>query len=437
MDVQCSPKLKVLLVGKGGREHALAWKLVHSPSVEHVFVVPGNGGTASLPGVTNIDDIAANDYPGLVRLSQDLDIGLVVAGPDDAVDGIEGFFRGSIPCFAPSKEAAEVEGSKVFAKNFMKKYQIPTAEYHHFDNYDEASQYLDSTNHRIVIKVDGLAAGKGVVLPQTREEAQDFLRNIMVEAKFGPAGQSVVIEDFMDGDEISVSTFSDGKTFKSLPPGQDHKRVFEGDRGPNTGGMGVFAPVDFVSRGQMRGIDQKILRPTFDGLKAEGRTFVGLLFTGIMITPSGEPKVLEYNARFGDPETQTMMLLLANKDLATILLSCVAGELDGTDIQARAGYACNVVVAAGGYPNSYRSGDEISVNPSAHLENSSTALQVFHAGTKLVDGKLVTSGGRVLSVAAYAPTLQGALDSAYTGIKNIQFNNMHFRKDIAARVRQK
>lgn len=338
----------------------------------------------------------------------------------------------------------------------MKKYQIPTAEYHHFDNYDEASQYLDSINHRVVIKADGLAAGKGVVLPRKKEEAQDFLRNIMVEAKFGPAGQSVVIEDFMVGDEISVLTFSDGKTFKSLPPGQDHKRVFEGGRGPNTGGMGVYAPVDFVSQGQMREINQKILRPTFDGLKAEGeqkkpssceqiqvlmfsigRTFVGLLFTGIMITPSGEPKVLEYNARFGDPETQTMMLLLANQDLATILLSCVAGELDGTDIQARAGYACNVVVAAGGYPNSYRSGDEISVDPNAHLENSSTALQVFHAGTKLVDGKLVTSGGRVLSVAAYAPTLQGALDSAYTGTKNIQFNNMHFRKDIAARVMQK
>ncbi|KAL1875808.1 hypothetical protein Daus18300_002999 [Diaporthe australafricana] len=458
MDVQGSPKLNVLVVGKGGREHALVWKLVHSPSVERVYVVPGNGGTAPLVNVINICSIAANNYPELVVFSQKFGIGLVVAGSDDAVvDGIEGHFRGTgIPCFAASREAAEIERSKVFARNFMEKHQIPTAKRRHFDHHGEARQYVNSIDHQVVIiKGDGLAAREDVVLPQKKEEARGGLSATLAAEKgvvlpqtkdlamaalsvmFGPViDQSVVIEEFIDGDEISVLTFSDGQTFKSLPPGQNHKRVWAGDQGPYTDGMGVYAPVDFVSPSQMKEIDEKILRPTFDGLKAEGRRFVGLLLTHIMITPSGEPKVVKYNAGFGDPETQTMMLLLANQDLATILLSCVSGELDNTDIQVRPGYVCNVVVIAGGYPDRYDPGDEIFKDRRAHLESTSTDLQVFHAGTEIVDGKLVTSGGRVLSVAAYAPTLQGALDSAYAGIKNFYFNDMSFRKDIAARVTQ-
>ncbi|KAH7017143.1 putative bifunctional purine Ade1 [Ilyonectria destructans] len=422
--------LKVLLVGKGGREHALAWKLTQSPSVCHVYVVPGNGGTAKIPRVSNIDNVEANNYPFLVALAKELHIGLVVAGPDDAViDGIEGYFRGSgIPCFAPTKEAAEIEGSKKFAKDIMRKYNIPTASYESFNTFEAASLYLKQVDAgRVVIKVDGLAAGKGVVLPANQTEAQDALREMMVEEKFGTAGQSVVIEEYLEGDEISVLTFSDGKTFKSLPPGQDHKRIFEGNKGPNTGGMGVYAPVSFVSPAQMATIEETILQPTFDGLKHEGRPFVGLLFTGIMMTPSG-PKVLEYNARFGDPETQTMMMLLSSEsDLAEILLACCTGILDTVAIPIRPGYACNVVIAAAGYPESYSKGDAIEVKPYPQ------GVCIFHAGTECSNGVLKTAGGRVLSVAAYGSTLEEAVSLAYKGVECVSFENMFYRKDIAAR----
>ncbi|KAF2496121.1 phosphoribosylamine-glycine ligase [Lophium mytilinum] len=400
------------------------------PFLEHVYVVPGNGGTANLQDVSNIEDVAANDYQRLVSLSKQLRVGLVVVGPDDAiVDGIADHFKDSgIPCFAPSKEAAEVEGSKTYAKDFMRKFDIPTAKYRNFDRYADAQAYLDdeSTNSRIVIKVDGLAAGKGVVLPVDRAEAHQALKGIMLSGKFGSAGNSVVIEDYLDGDEISVLTLSDGRTTKTFPPSQDHKRIYDGNKGPNTGGMGVYSPVPFGSHDQMAEIDRKILQPTFEGLKAEGRPFVGLLFTGIMLTSSG-PKVLEYNARFGDPETQTMMMLLSEDDFAAILLACTQGRLDQVDLNITPGFASNVVIAAGGYPEKYRKGDVVTLN------DYPPDVQVFHAGTQYENGMLKTAGGRVFSVAARGATLEEAVATAYKGVEAIQFECMFYRKDIGTR----
>ncbi|KAK3942812.1 phosphoribosylglycinamide synthetase [Diplogelasinospora grovesii] len=427
--------MKVLLVGKGGREHALAWKLSTSPSVEHVYVVPGNAGTETLAKTSNITDVAANDYPALVTLSKELSIGLVVAGPDDvACDGIEGYFRDSgIPCFAPSKEAAALEGSKTFAKNFMRRHNIPTASYSSLDNHEHAQAYLDhlflTRDQRVVVKVDGPAAGKGVVLPTTHNEARQAVCDIMLNGKFGSAGKTVVIEEFLEGDEISVLTFSDGKTSKTLPPGQDHKRIFEGNKGPNTGGMGVYAPVPFVTPEMMEEIDTKIIQPTLAGMRSEGRPFVGMLFTGIMLTPSG-PKVLEYNVRFGDPETQTMMMLLADDtDFAELLLACAQGRLHEVPVKVKPGYACNVVVAAGGYPDAYRQGDTVT------LGDCPPGIQIFHGGTKR-EGSLKTAGGRVFSVAAAGTTLEEAVAAAYQGVKSIHFDGMFYRKDIAARALQ-
>ncbi|KAI0388559.1 putative bifunctional purine Ade1 [Xylariaceae sp. FL0594] len=421
--------LKILLVGSGGREHALAWKLGQSPLVDHIYVVPGNGGTERMgDSVSNVSDTAADDYPGLLLLSQRLGVGLVVAGPDQAVvDGIEGYFRGSgIPCFAPSKEAAEVEGSKAFAKSFMERYGIPTAAYGSFDNYPEAKQYLESLDHRVVIKVDGLAAGKGVVLPVDKQDAERALEEIMVHGKFGSAGDSVVIEEYMDGDEISVLTFSDGKTTRTLPAGQDHKRAFDGNRGPNTGGMGVYAPVPFVSAADMGEIERLVLQPTFRGLEVDGRRFVGMLFTGIMLTSSG-PKVIEYNARFGDPETQALMLLLKDTDLAQVLLSCTNGSLADATINVSSDFVCNVTVAAHGYPLDCTKGGSIA------LDSPPKDVQIFHAGTTYVDGRLVVAGGRVFSISATGSTLQEAVSTAYAGVKSIWFDGMFYRTDIAAR----
>ncbi|KAI6080214.1 putative bifunctional purine Ade1 [Hypoxylon rubiginosum] len=411
MDTQTTPALTILLVGSGGREHALAWKLSQSPRVKHIYVVPGNAGTEGLgKSVSNIRDVAADNYPGLVRLSEQLGVGLVVVGPDQAVvDGIGDYFTElGIPCFAPSELAAEIEGSKVFAKGFMNRYGIPTADWAAFNDYSLASRYLEGLNHRVVIKVDGLAAGKGVVLPADQAEARQALKEIMVDGKFGEAGDCVVIEEYLEGNEISVLTFSDGRTTKTLPPGQDHKRAFEGNRGPNTGGMGVYAPVPFVSPADMEEIERLIVQPTIRGLENEERHFTGLLFTGVMMTDSG-PKVLEYNARFGDPETQALILLLSNTDLVEVLLACTNESLENVDLHVSPGFACTITVAAG---------------PNVHI---------FHAGTANVDGQLVVAGGRVFSVSATGTTLDDAVSAAYSGVQAISFDDMFHRKDIAAR----
>ncbi|UNI18878.1 hypothetical protein JDV02_005116 [Purpureocillium takamizusanense] len=426
--------LRVLLIGKGGREHAIAWKLSQSPSVAHVFVCPGNGGTArGRDNVSNIQAPAGSDYASLVSLANDLNIGLVVVGPDeDVVAGLEGFFRrGGIPCDAPTKEAAELEGSKTFAKDFMRRCGIPTAEYQNFDDVAAAKEYVRRVHHSVVIKASGLAAGKGVILPSTKEEACEALDEMVVHGRFGGAASSVVIEELLEGQEISILTFSDGITTLTLPPGQDHKRIFKGNLGPNTGGMGEYAPTPFVSGADLEEIERKILRPTFDGLRAEGREFRGLLFTGVMMTPAG-PTVLEYNTRFGDPETQSVMLLLADDtDLAQVLLSCTNGTLGKTSVSIKTGFACNVVIAAGGYPGAYSSGDDIEIGAMP------PDVVLFHAGTELVDdGKLKTAGGRVLSVAAHGRSLEDCVAAAYKGVNAVRFRDMYYREDIALQCLQ-
>ncbi|UPK89142.1 hypothetical protein LCI18_000077 [Fusarium solani-melongenae] len=381
--------LIILLVDKGAREHALAWKLGQGPSVKKVLVFPGNAGTDQAQGhakISNLEaDFEATDYSRLARLATEIGVGLVVVGPDDAVvDGIEGFFK-------------DLEGSKTFAKDFMQKYNIPTAVYRNFDDVESAKVYVQEADHRVVIKADCLAAGKGVVLPETKHEAISELESIMKDdGKFAAAGSSVVIED----------------------------------KGPNTGGMGVYSPVPFVTEGILDEIDKSILQPTFDGLKRQGNPFVGLLFTGVMITPQG-PKVIEYNVQFGDPETQSAMMLLSeDTDLTDVLLACTSGTLDQFSLDIRPGFACNVVVASQGYPGKYATGMPVTLRPCPK------EVQIFHAGTyrdRSNHSCLRTGGGRVFSVAAWGNTLQEAVEAAYEGTRSVHFEGMFSRKDIASR----
>ncbi|KAG6034104.1 hypothetical protein E4U40_004346 [Claviceps sp. LM458 group G5] len=424
--------IRVLLIGNGGREHALAWKLSQSARVEAIFVVPGNGGTATCPKVTNVDSVSSEDFPGLVKFSQDNEVNLVVPGPEvPLVDGVEGFFkRVGIPCFGPSKEAARLEGSKTYSKDFMKKYDIPTAAYENFSDYDKAAAYIDSVSHEVVIKATGLAAGKGVILPQSKQEAKEALRQIMVEKAFGSAGDEVVIEELLVGDELSVLTFCDGYSIRSLPLAQDHKRIFDGDQGPNTGGMGCYAPTNIATKQLTEAIDRDILEPTIVGMRREKQPFRGVLFTGLMITSTG-PKVLEYNVRFGDPETQTVLpLLSADTDLAEIMLACAGGYLDNCDLKIEPKFSATVVIAAGGYPGSYAKGTPMTVLPPP------TGSTIFHAGTKLVGDQLQSSGGRVIAVNSVGESLRSAVDASYAALSAgvIKFDSMFFRKDIAHRA---
>lgn len=424
-----SSSLRVLLIGNGGREHALAWKLSQSPRVESIIAVPGNGGTAGLPKVTNDSSLAADDYNGLVALAQKNKVNLVVPGPEaPLVDGVEGYFRAAgIACFGPSKEAAQMEGSKTFSKDFMKKHNIPTAAYGNFSDYDKAREYLNSVDHDVVIKASGLAAGKGVIIPKTKEEALKALEDIMVTKAFGSAGDEVVIEEFLAGDELSFLSFCDGHTIKSLPPAQDHKRIGEGDTGPNTGGMGCYAPTSIATPELIAQVEKEILQPTIDGMREDGIPFIGCLFTGLMITPNG-PKVLEYNVRFGDPETQTVLPLLKD-DLADIMVACTAGLLQYVPVTASSEFSTTVVVSAGGYPDAYAKGTPMQV------QSAPAGINIFHAGTKLdSDGNLVTSGGRVIAATATAETLKSAVAKAYDGVKLINFDKMYYRKDIAHRA---
>lgn len=427
-----SSSLRILLIGNGGREHALAWKLSQSPRVESIVVVPGNGGTAGLPKVRNDSTVAADDYAGLVSLAQRNGVNLVVPGPEaPLVDGVEGFFRAAgIACFGPSREAARMEGSKTFSKDFMKKHAIPTAAYENFSDYERARAYLDGVGHDVVIKASGLAAGKGVIIPQSKEEALQALKDIMLDKAFGDAGDEVVIEEFLTGDELSFLSFCDGETIKSLPPAQDHKRIGEGDTGPNTGGMGCYAPTNIATPELIRKVEAEILQPTVDGMRKDGIPFVGCLFTGLMITPNG-PKVLEYNVRFGDPETQTVLPLLKD-DLADIMVACTAGLLRYVPVTVTPEFSATVVVAAGGYPDAYVKGTPLQV------QSPPAGINIFHAGTKLSsEGGLVTAGGRVIAATATAESLKAAVAKAYDGVKLVQFEKMYYRKDIAHRAFRK
>jgi phosphoribosylamine--glycine ligase/phosphoribosylformylglycinamidine cyclo-ligase len=423
-------KLRILLIGNGGREHALAWKLSQSPRVESILVVPGNGGTSSCPKVSNVDQVKADDYPSLVVLAQKHNVNLLVPGPEaPLVDGIESYFRAvGIPCFGPSKLAARMEGSKTFSKDFMKRHNIPTAAYENFSDYDKAREYLDSVDHDIVIKASGLAAGKGVIIPKTKKEAHEALKDIMLKKEFGSAGDEVVIEEFLEGDELSILSFSDGYTIRSLPPAQDHKRIFDGDQGPNTGGMGCYAPTKIATKSLIDEIERTILQPTIDGVRKDRFPFIGTLFTGLMITKNG-PKTLEYNVRFGDPETQTLLPLLShNTDLAEIMVACTEHWLDSVSITCENKFSATVVVAAGGYPGVYAKGTPMVVNAPPPNVN------FFHAGTTIKDGQLQTSGGRVIAASSTAETLEEAVKQAYSGVDLIAFDRMQYRKDIAHRA---
>ncbi|KAK3637849.1 Bifunctional purine biosynthetic protein ADE1 [Elasticomyces elasticus] len=426
-------KLRILLVGNGGREHALAWKLAQSDKVECIHVVPGNGGTAGVPKSKNITSVSPDDFAALVQHAKENSLNFLIPGPEaPLVAGITDYFAQHAPeikVFGPSKAAAQMEGSKTFSKDFMERHNIPTAVYENFSDFDAASKYIETIDHDVVIKADGLAAGKGVILPTSKAEAHEALKSIMADKEFGSAGNSVVIEELLVGDEISILSLTDGTTILSLPPAQDHKRIGDGDTGPNTGGMGTYAPTPLVSKAQLEEIDRTVLQPTVDGMKAENMTFVGCLFTGLMLTKNG-PKVLEYNVRFGDPETQSCLALLES-DLAELMLACCDGSLASHTISLSSLSACTIVVAAGGYPGSYPKGTAMQVQASKADEGTF----IFHAGTSLgEDGELMTSGGRVIAATATGKDLREAVDKAYKGVGLIEFEGMQYRKDIAGRA---
>ncbi|KAA8643228.1 bifunctional aminoimidazole ribotide synthase/glycinamide ribotide synthase [Aspergillus tanneri] len=424
-------QLRVLIVGNGGREHAFAWKLSQSPRVEIIYVAPGNGGTGlgAFSKITNAN-VKGNDYPGLVAFAQKNGVNLVVPGPEaPLVDGIQGYFQAvGIRCFGPSKAAARMEGSKTFSKDFMKRHHIPTAAYENFYDYELARKYLDTVSHSVVIKADGLAGGKGVVIPASKEEAHQALHEMMLDHQFGEAGKEVVIEEYLEGDELSVLTFSDGYTIRSLPAAQDHKRIFDGDQGPNTGGMGCYAPTPISSKAVLEEIDRTIVQPSVDGMRRDGFPFVGILFTGLMMTKDG-PKVLEYNVRGGDPETQTLLPLLSDDtDLAEIMVACTEHWLDGVSINIKPSFSTTVIAVAGGYPGSYAKGKTITLGPVPE------DTLIFHAGTTLAGNELHTSGGRVIAATATASTLEEAVRKSYAGVSTIHFEDVFYRKDIAHRA---
>lgn len=432
-----SERLRVLVIGSGGREHALAWSLSRSPSVDIVHVCPGNGGTANgaldESGKILNFDIAADEFTGLVSHAKKHGINLVVPGPEAVlVTGIRAYFHAvGIRCFGPSKAAARMEGSKSYAKKFMQRHRIPTAAFRSFSRYEEAKKYLESIAHDVVIKADGLAAGKGVIIPTSKEEAHEALKEIMVDRQFGVAGDEVVIEEFLQGEELSILTFSDGYTIRSLPPAQDHKRIFNGDKGPNTGGMGCYAPTRVATPELITQIQRSILQPTIDNMRREGYPFVGVLFTGLMITKSG-PRVIEYNVRFGDPEIQTLLPLLSlETDLARVMVACTDHWLDGVELQVDPRHSATVVASAEGYPGSYAKHRAIKFESPPGKD-----VHIFHAGTAVENKKnLVTTGGRVIAVTATGATLEDALAKAYQGMNNIRFEGMHYRTDIAHHAR--
>ncbi|ODV92743.1 hypothetical protein CANCADRAFT_92625 [Tortispora caseinolytica NRRL Y-17796] len=423
--------MNVLVIGNGGREHAICWKLSQSALVDKIFAAPGNGGTSLTDKTANID-ISASDFPALVEFATKNDIGLVVPGPEQPlVDGIESHFRKvGIPVFGPSAAAAQMEGSKTFSKDFMARHNIPTAAYANFSDFDAAVAYVNSVDHRVVIKASGLAAGKGVLIPESKQQAIEALQLIMVQKEFGSAGSEVVIEEYLEGDELSILAFSDGYTVLDLPPAQDHKRALDGDKGLNTGGMGAYAPAPIGTPELIQQIRQNILKPTVDGMRHDGFPMVGMLFVGIMLTTSG-PKVLEYNVRFGDPETQTLLPLLES-DLSQIMLACATHTLDAVKFSIRSGFAATVVMAAGGYPGPYEKGDIISIADTSTLANGT---YIFHAGTSInSNNELVTNGGRVIAVSAVSDTLEDAVIAAYKGVNAVSFKGKYNRTDIAHRA---
>lgn len=418
--------MKVMVVGGGGREHAILKKLKESRSVTALYALPGNGGIARDAECVNI---GAKDIDGIVRFAVENGIEFAVVAPDDplvlgAVDALQ---KVGIPCFGPEAGAAIIEGSKVFSKELMKKYGIPTAGYESFDRMDAALDYLDTAPVPTVVKADGLALGKGVVIAQTRQEAKAAVRSMMEDKIFGESGSRVVIEEFLTGPEVSVLAFTDGKTLVPMVSSMDHKRAKDNDQGLNTGGMGTVAPNPYYTKAIAAKCMETIFLPTIRAMESEKRTFRGCLYFGLMLTPDG-PKVIEYNCRFGDPETQVVLPLLES-DLFQIMRHCAAGTLDQAEIRFGTGSACCVIMASEGYPGKYETGFEITLP-------DDTETQVYVAGAKLTNGKLVTAGGRVLGVTAVAPTLPKAIEKAYDGVARVHFENAYCRLDIGQRALQ-
>ncbi|KAI4226042.1 MAG: hypothetical protein L6R36_003488 [Xanthoria steineri] len=425
--------LRILLIGGGGREHALTWKLSQSARVETIFCAPGNGATGNVRKAINVPSLSPDQHADLLVFAKESSINLVVVGPEvPLVAGIVDVFESDgIQCFGPRAAAARMEGSKTFAKDFMARHHIPTARYRNFSDYAEAKKHLESVDYKVVLKASGLAAGKGVILPSSdsKQQMYDALRATMVDKQFGSAGSEVIFEEYLEGQELSYLSFVDGYTVKSLTPAQDHKQIFDNDQGPNTGGMGCYAPTPIASQKLVQEVHRTILQPTIDGMRKERMPFKGLLFTGIMLTKDG-PKVLEYNVRFGDPETQTLLPLM-DGDLAEVMLACTNGYLDTVDVKCKNSSCVTVVAAAGGYPGSYKKGDPITIDAEAYEAEDTN---IFHAGTSLDSGTLRTAGGRVLAATAVAPDLETALSKAYKTMSKIQFEGIYYRKDIAHRA---
>lgn len=420
--------MKVLIVGSGGREHAIAWKVAQSPKVDKIYCAPGNAGIAEYAECVNI---GAMEFEKLAAFAKEQKIDLTVIGMDDPLVGgvVDVFEAEGLRVFGPRKNAAILEGSKAFSKDLMKKYNIPTAAYENFDDPEKALAYLETADMPIVLKADGLALGKGVLICNTLEEAREGVRSIMMDKKFGSAGNQMVIEEFMTGREVSVLSFVDGKTIKIMTSAQDHKRALDGDQGLNTGGMGTFSPSPFYTDEIDAYCKEYIYQKTVDAMAAEGREFKGIIFFGLMLTAKG-PKVLEYNARFGDPETQVVLPRMKN-DIVEVFEACIDGTLDQIDLEFEDNAAVCVVLASDGYPVKYEKGFEIR-----GLENfkDKDGYYVFHAGSKFADGKIVTNGGRVLGVTATGADLKQARANAYEATKWVDFDNKYCRSDIGKAI---
>lgn len=420
--------MNILVIGSGGREHTLAWKLAQSPKATKLYAIPGNPGMAAVAEC--VSGISITDNAAVVDFAKAKKIDLAVVGPEVPLTNgmVDALNAVGIKAFGPTKLAAEIEGSKAFSKGLMKKYGIPTAKYEVFTDAEAARAYIRQEGAPIVIKADGLAAGKGVIVAMTEQEALAAIADIMEDQEFGAAGSRVVIEEFMDGEEASLLCFTDGKTICPMISSQDHKRAYDGDKGPNTGGMGTYAPAPVMTKAMVDKAYETILIPTIRAMEKEGRLYKGCLYAGLMITEDG-PRVVEFNARFGDPETQVVLPLLES-DLVDIMLACADGTLAEQDIQWSDGAAVCVVIASGGYPKAYEKGKAISGLDAAEKAGS----LVFHAGTAEKDGQIVTAGGRVLGVVAKAADIRSAVDKAYDGVAKISFDGAFHRNDIAHRA---
>ncbi len=416
--------MKILVVGGGGREHAIIKKLKENPQADTIYALPGNGGIAA---DAECVAISATDIPAITEFAVKEQIDYAVVAPDDplvlgCVDALE---EKGIPCFGPKANAAIIEGSKVFSKDLMKKYQIPTAAYEVFDQAEKALEYVKTAKLPVVVKADGLALGKGVLIAETREDAEAAVKSLMEDKKFGKSGDRVVVEEFLTGPEVSVLSFTDGKTVVPMVSSMDHKRALDGDQGLNTGGMGTVAPNPYYTKEIAEECMERIFLPTIQAMNAEGRTFKGCLYFGLMLTPDG-PKVIEYNCRFGDPETQVVLPLLES-DLLTIMQATTNGTLAEQEVRFSDGSACCVIMASAGYPQSYEKGYEITI-PEEQLSH------VYVAGAKKENGKLLTDGGRVLGVTATADSLEQAIQQAYEKVSTISFANAFYRKDIGKKA---